>query len=168
MFILGLSGITALLGGMISGLLPFSIAYFGWTAVIFSTIALLYFSSIPEKIIGALILSSFISFVSSASFGAFFASFVTAGVVMHIAFQRVLKQRAPLADTGAILLGVVSFFIFFAAWHELPHLFGFSAIDISYYFFFGALPGILFMLIVLFGALVIISNYSRYGSLIKL
>ncbi len=163
MLVAGSLCITALL---FSGLFFSSPSIVPWVVLVFLMQTMVFFISLPQKI-GMIFFFSFIlSFVSALSMAHVLFSFMFGACISEILFRRIFRNHAPLPDTLSITCGAIGVGgALFVSWGVLQILYT-ASYDLSGggLFLMGAVS--LVCALALLGALILISNYSKYGSLV--
>lgn len=154
--------------GIATGLVPFSGTLIGWVSIGCLSIALYVFLE-PIHKVWFLFFSAYIgTFFGGMSLAAFFAGLCAAALVTELLFSRIIKHHAPPADTVLIALGTYAwiFVSAFAQW--VLAAYGFSEAFVSGWSVWSAMIAAVPMVCAVFFCLIIISNYSKYGSVFRM
>ena len=151
--------------GTASGALPFSGTPFGFASSVFLSLILLYYGSPIVSLVFAIFFAGLFSILGGIHIEVLIAAFIGAFLLEKILLRFYFKQRTPFVDVLSVLAGGVFFFILLIAFSPIFSFLGMSESEISFGIIWPEMLALFPLAVLFLGALVLISNHTKYGSL---
>lgn len=164
-----LLGLLALTGILLSGALPF-LAYSTvlWIGIgIYTILTGLFMDNVGRVWLsaGATLLEGLFG---GMSYSAHFIGFIGGFLVLDFLFKQFVKHHAPIADTGLVAIGTALWLLLSVMAQTLGFWLGFFQRAVSPSFVGRGFLTVAIFLLLVFVSLICVSNYSKYGSLVRL
>lgn len=153
--------------GIISGALPFSGTIFAWVSIAVLAIVAMLFTGVTGKLWIGLATAGIEAVFGGMSFWPQAIGFLAAGYITVFIFHRIVKHHAPAADTALAAVGSYSWLLTAIVIQELGFRMGILAVSVSSAYVWQSLVALIPVLGIWFLVLVLVSNYSKYGSLLR-
>ncbi|MEK7636542.1 MAG: hypothetical protein AAB362_02550 [Patescibacteria group bacterium] len=138
-----------------------------WTLIFFSMMTVVFFMHFFQKALLFFLFSYVLALIGVLSFWHVLFAICFGFIFSDVCFRFFLKHHTPTADTISITLSSLGALAGMYGAGGIAGMYGFIVYEVSVWFLLVSAGFILIFSIFLFFLLIIISNYSKYGSLIK-
>lgn len=151
--------------GMASSALPFSGTSFGFASSVFLSLIFLYYGSPIVSLVFAIFFAGLFAILGGIHIEVLIVAFIGAFLLEKILLRFYFKQRTPFVDVFSVFAGGIFFFILLMTFSPMFSFLGMSESEISFGLVWPAMLALFPLTVLFLGALVLISNHTKYGSL---